>query len=257
MLTQTSDLLARAKAYVDSDDVNVGGWIPDSQWYTWMNQEYRNLYRALIRHGLMGPKFVDQDIAVTGADFYGLTQEPLAVCGVAELVTNGQYPRPLAPIQVARGRYPWVNEGAILGGAATHWQAHYGADGSVQVGLVPTPSTGTYRVRTVPPPLVLVATGADGVTTSSTVSFPHGTEERIALGMAERAYEREGVISPSLSRLISRADEEMAQAAAELLNGHAPRVRNTDYENRGWRRRGQDMAPVMWTAQPHLWWWAP
>lgn len=256
MLTPTSDLLASAKAYVDADDIQVGGWLNDALWYSWMNQEYRSLYRALLRNGLMGPKFVDQTVTATGADFYTVTTEPLAIAGVAEMV-GGRYPRPLAPLQVARGRYPWNNSGTVLGGSATHWAAHYAADGTVEVGLNPSPAAGTYVIRCVPAPLTLVATVSDPTTEANAVSFPHGTAERIALGMAERAYEREGVMSPSLGRLISKADEEMARAAGELLEGQAPKVRNVDYEFRGWRRRGQDMAPVMWTAQPQLWWWAP
>ena len=256
MLTPTSDLLARAKAYVDADDVDVGGWLNDSLWYSWMNQENRNLYRTFLRNGLMGPKFVDQTITANGSDSYILATEPLAIAGVAEMVFGGPYPRPLQPMQVLRGRYPWGVEGAIVG-SATHWAAYYEADGTVSVGLQPIPQSGTYTVRTVPQPLTLVATVSDPTTQTNQVSYPPGTEERIALGMAERAYEREGVMSPTLTRLIQRADEEMARAAAELLEGQAPKVRNVDYEYRGWRRRGQDMAPVMWTAAPQLWWWAP
>lgn len=258
MLTLTSDLLARAKAYVDADDIEVGGWLTDTLWYQWMNQEHRSLYRALIRNGLMGPIYVDQDVTADGSEFHTLAAEPLAISGVAEMV-GGQYPRPLAPMQVLRGRYPWANQSPTLGGASTHWTAYYASNGTVQIGFQPVPATGTYRIRVVPAPLVLMDTASitNSATQTDTVSFPHGTEERIALGMAERAYEREGVMSPSLGRLIQRADEEMARAAGELLEGQAPKVRNVDYEFRGWRRRGQDQSPVMWTAAPQLWWWAP
>lgn len=205
-----SELVSRARSYIDDDHDETPGWLSESRWLELAFVEYSQLYRRWIRTGLVTPAPADQTfsgthtVTVTGV---------LAVVGVAEDLGSGML-RVLTPAASAFGANPLRSH--FSGTPGTHWTATGTAD-AVTVNLEPRPTSGTYFVRYIATP---VAPGA----LSNTIDLPYGTDERLVLGIARRAKVKEGGASQVIERLIFEADGELNFAAFAKQND-APRVR--------------------------------
>lgn len=66
-----SDLIDRARVYLDDDHFDTEGWIAPATWLTSANVEYAQLYKRWIQMGLIAPAWTDSSftghtIMITG-----------------------------------------------------------------------------------------------------------------------------------------------------------------------------------------------
>ncbi len=248
MLVSVQELLDRAKAIVDADEVAVRGWIPDSTWLMWLNRETRRGYRALIRAGVLAPER-QQILFEVGFDEVEIGT-PLAVVGVYLVTDQGPVWLPqrhtvdsIVPTSFLKFEF----------GVPTHWELVNSYTTGPTALLHPAPTSGDYRVVIIPSPPALV-TASPGDHETTLIYMPDGLDERIVLGAALSAATRDGTVPPSIRDAIRLWDGELDLAAQQALVNEAPRIRNVDFRFRGTERRGQDThgaAPV----DPSSWRW--
>ena len=204
-----SDLINRARTYIDDDHDEEEGWLSPETWLALGNVEYAVLFPRLVRAGLIVPETVDQS-------FSGPTvavAEVLAIVGVAENLGGGRY-RLIEPLQSTYGRDPFRS--AVATSPAIGWLATGAAD-DVTVSLQPE-STGSYVVRYIAVPEAATALDDE-------VELPYGCDERLVLGMARRAKLKEMGASAILERLIMEKDADIAMQAHGRVDGDGPRAR--------------------------------
>lgn len=248
MQVLASDLIARAKAHTDTDEVAVQQWISDTNWLYWMNREYLRVWKANLRTGLLQiePSVTTHDAATSPQPWTVSNAQgaPLAIIGVTE--ETGDTRRVLRASQPGDG---WVTLPGISNrsGTATTWSAYHMPldDDPVIVRTNPVPASGTYKIYWVPPPLAVTAT-------TDVLKLLPGWDERIVLGMARSAFARGSQMPPSIERMIQEYDQEVELSGQLATQRNGVRVKNMDRELRGWSRKGQDVGPP-WDVD--LWWW--
>jgi hypothetical protein len=223
MQFQWSDLIARAKVYLDDDHQEQGGWIASDKLMTIAQVEYANLYRRWVRMGLVRPAPTDTTFNVDSTGKWlpivgGLPAPPLtgvlAIVGVAEDL--GNFVRLLRPAQSLLGPDPFWKGSTPYTYKAQAWAAH-GSGDNLYLELDTADTSTTYTVRWVP--TVPYATD-----TSTIIELPYGGDERLVLGIARRALVKESAISRQLEQLMMEAEAEMSlESFARAAGG--PRVR--------------------------------
>lgn len=208
-----SDLIARARTYVDDDheDQPGGGWIKPERWLLLGNVEYAQLRKKWIRTGLVTPTatdtaFTDDTASVTGV---------LCTIGVAEDLGNGDY-RVLQDGQPLFGSNAFYRTGD---GYPAYYETHGEAD-SLTYTLKPPPTSGSFIVRT-------IGTVAYATSTAATIDLPYGGDEVLVLGMAKRAHVKDSGGSRNLEMLLKEANEEMVMGAVGRNRNDSPRARRT------------------------------
>ena len=226
--TLYTEMIDRAKSAADMHD----GFPSITTWLYFLNAEFNKLWVKLIRSGYP-PSVTYTSITATGAASYSIT-EPSAVIAVYGISTSApatQYYN----IPVKRG---W--EQTFLRTSTYPKECYISSDitaGTLVVKFSPSPSSGTFYVVNVPkPPKIVSTTPASGQ--SNSVNLPFGWEERIVLGMAQRALAKEETINPAIENELQAVDEQidthvmdyiLQQSNTAHASGDFPDSRSVNY----------------------------
>lgn len=222
--TQTQVLIDRARAASDMHD----NFVTDAEWVYWATQERMALDLFLARSG-WAIDFTTLPYTVTGLEAgvfdFGLTSV-MAIVGIWESSSQG----------VRRLKYEdSVNFYRQTDGASPHtghpssYRVRARNDGLL-VNFWPTPTTGSTLV-------VVYMAHPQAITLVGSVSYPMGWEERIVLGMARRALEKEESDSTPILRQIREMDSQIEQLCWNRVMSESPSIRNVDLDTYGWTDR--------------------
>lgn len=211
------ELVDRAVAAADMHDDFVTG----PQWLRWATVEHRDLAVRIAQLGYVLNE-TSVDITMTGAAEYPF-DEPLAVIGVYEITTNNLLRR-VAKVNPFDAHRQSAN---TITGPARQFSIKRNDSDKVIISFFPNPTSGTYRVYSVPHPNAITAVG-------DLVYYPLGWEERIVLGMARRALAKEESDTGPISQQVAQCESNLEASVWNRLLGDAPTVRNTDSVERGW-----------------------
>jgi hypothetical protein len=168
MIVTWQSLIDRARMYVDDDHKGEQAWLTPAQWLALGNVEYQQIYRRLLRMGLVVPAITEIGLsgpttAVTGV---------LAVIGVAEDL--GTSMRIIPPAQPTHGRDPyWRGSSASLASPIT-WSA-VGTSDSLAVSLDPAPDNLIAPVAAAPAVAATLDLSPTGGKFPDGVILPHLT----------------------------------------------------------------------------------
>lgn len=206
-----SELIRAARVYKDDDHEDEDSWLNPADWLRLFNVEYAQLYPRWVRAGLIVPPYTDTPMT----DITTVINNVLAIVGVARKDGNRYYP--LEHLQPQLGHSPWLDTDA--GNHSVGWVAR-GTGDNLTVELTPPPSdAGNYIVRYITRPAYF--TSAD-----DTVELPYGADERLVLGMADRAGIKDSTTSRKVSEKIFDADAQLNFLA--FGRGGGPRVRRVN-----------------------------
>ena len=238
----TAELVERAMAAADMHD----SFVTERQWMYWASQERMALDLFLARSGWT-QSFETLTITVAGTEGgeFDLDTDLMAIVAVHQVNTQGVRRLRIAdPATFLRAQ-----PGGTQRGHAMEYRARRTAD-TLVLNLSPEPLTGeTYLVTYVPHPLRLTLTTPAPSGYASSVSYPMGWEERIVLGMARRALDKEESDSTPIQRQIAEMNSHIEQLCWDRAMGDSPSIINSDVERRGWVDR-------LSYPGPYLWWWA-
>lgn len=199
-----SELIDRARLYVDDDHNDQSGWIKPARWLVLGQVEYEQLYGRWVQMGLIGPEPIDHTFTGPSATLANV----LAIVGVAEVQGPDSY-RILRDAQAAMGRKPIRGD---HDGPATSWEA-YGTGEELTVRVHPSDTRGEYMVRYVP------TTGRRTDNPNEFVELPYRADERLVLGMARRALVKESSQSSAINALIREVEEGLNFEASQRNGG--------------------------------------
>lgn len=239
----TAELIERAMAAADMHD----SFVTPRQWMYWASQERIALDLFIARSGWT-QGFETVTITVTGAEAgsFVLTPSIQAIVAVHQISTQGV--RRLKFSDVAS--FLLVQPGGTAMGNASEWRAKR-TDTVFTLNLYPEPKPNEqYLVTYLPHPTRLTLDSAPAVGYSNTVAYPMGWEDRIVLGMARRALEKEESDSGAIRGQMAEMDRQIEQACWDMSTSDGPTVIGTDIERRGWIDR-------LSYPRPFAWWWAP
>lgn len=225
-------LIDRAAAIADMHD----SFVTTNQWLAWLNTEIRALDIFMARAGWVLPAAT---VATDTSAPYGFTiaAETLAIVGVWEEI-NGRYRllRPMHPVEFQQQN---ATTGVATGAAQNYMVTNTPSADTLTVSLFPRPLSGTYVIYSIP-----VSTLA--ASTSTSLYYPMGFEERLVLGMARKALVKEESDIGAISVLIQEQDQRIEEACWSRMLGEAPSVRNIDPQTRGWTMFPEWPAPARW-----------
>lgn len=261
MQVSSTDLIAAVRGVIDADEVAPGKWASDSLLLSWLNHGVVRLWRKAAMAGRIMPSILSTTPGTTGTITIGgdpvafpnddTVTEPLVIFGVAEQMSQG--PRPLRLANAGFGPVPYPFQSMTGSTAQVWWVTRGPTAGQYIINLGPSVTSGNYVVTWLAKPAQLVTANPDpGQATE--LDIPAGLEMYPVLYAARMANTRGGAAPPSVQRQLDEMDSELTFAAELLLQGNAPRVINTDYERRGWFRRGQDKIAHYGQFDS---WWAP
>lgn len=192
--THYTELIERAQSNID----DVGGdFLKTSEWLYHANAEIKKLNVKLVRGGFP-PSVTSETITANGSAQYNIDQ-PMAVIAMYEIIGDTYYRVPIKP--------KWKQHKVVTGTHPVECYAFPNTSiGKLSFSFYPNPTSGTFVALIVPTPDKLVST-TPAVGESQYVTLPFGWEERIVLGMSQRALSKEETISPSLNAEISAVDE--------------------------------------------------
>lgn len=228
--TLYTEMIDRAKSAADMHD----GFPSIVTWLYFLNAELNKLWVRLLRSGYP-PTVTSVPVVATGAAAYTAT-EPSAVIAMHGSTVSGSTTRYYnIPIKrlwekttIRSGTYPF--ECYIDSAVAT---------GLINISFYPNPTSGTFTLLVVPKPAKVVS-GTPAAGQSSSVVLPFGWEERVVLGMAQRALAKEETVNPNIEREISALDEQidthvmdyiLGQSNAASATGDFPTALQTNYLN--------------------------
>lgn len=221
-----SEIIERAKVYIDDDHDEEGGWIDDDVWLKLTQVEYGQLYKRWIRASVIAPATTDTSFTGPSTALTGV----LAIIGVAEDLGDGQY-RVLSASQPEFGRNPIRS---TSDSPAVCWSAN-GTGDNLTITLYPADTQRTYFVRYLTVP-------ARATSVAATVELPFGSDERLVLGTARRTKLKDSSTSSLLNGLIFDADAELAFTGAGRNNGDGLRI----ITGRSTPRSGFSASPLYW-----------
>jgi hypothetical protein len=233
----TSELVERAKAAADMHD----NFVTAAQWMYWATQENYTLNLLMARSG-WPLDHTTASITITSAQagVYPLhpTVAPkvMAIISVHESTSAGL--RRLLYKDAMSFLHQPVGS-SIHEGHARFYRVNRTSDDAVTLNMFPTPQVGqVYVVTYIPQPLKMVTSGATALVSSTTVNFPMGWEERIVLGMARRALEKEESDATPILRQMAEMDSQIEQLCWNRVISEAPAIRNVDRDVYGWDNLG-------------------
>lgn len=184
-----SELIRAARVYKDDDHDDEDAWLDDADWLRLFNVEYAYLYPRWVRQNLVTPPYTDLVMSANAQSVTGV----LAIAGVAKLV-DGRYTE-LPQLQPALGRAAFID---YIDGPPTGWSA-YGTGDELTVSVNGIIGSDTYVIRYIERPAYFTAT-------TDTVELPYGADERLVLGMADRAGIKDSTVSRKVMEKIMDAD---------------------------------------------------
>jgi hypothetical protein len=197
--TTYTDILDRARSTADMRDSD---FVTPTDWLRWANLEKYALDVTIARAGII-LKEGREDITATGAAQYEIN-DPIAVLGVYEL-RDGRYRRLRSSDTMDGAGFHQTN----VTGQGQIYRVFQNTLGKISIQFYPIPTDGTYQVFIVPQDAAL--------TTSSSVNYPLGWEERIVLGMAKRALSKEESPTKHVDDLMAQTDRLIEEAAWDRL----------------------------------------
>ena len=231
----TTELVNRAKAAADMHD----DFVTPAQWMYWASQERMSLDLLLARSG-WALDFETATITVAGTESGAFelisdTDEPIVVMAIVAVHEYGSAGTRLLTYSDSVGFLAQLPTQTIVTGHPSKYRIRRNED-SLVFNFFPNPTTGlTFVVTYVPHPLKLTTDAnlnEDEFTDS--VTYPMGWEERIVLGMARRALEKEESDSGPLMRQLQQIDAEIEELCWSRVMSANPTIRNVDYQTRGW-----------------------
>lgn len=241
----TAEIFERFKAAADLHD----DFVTPRQGMYWASQERMALDLFIATKG-WAQAFETLTLTVTGTEAGSFIIDPPDAIGVMAVVAvfqiDGEQSRRLEYQDAASWMYR--SRTTAVGNAAYYRCKHY--KDTVQLDMTPSPTSGeTYVVVYLPHPtrLTLDAVPAEGYT--NVVHYPMGWEERIVLGMAARALDKEESDSGAIQRQIRKLEADIEQLCADRVMGEGLTVINSDIDKRGWGRG------IVYPS-PASWWWA-
>lgn len=223
----TQTLVDRARAAADMHD----NFVTDAEWMSWATQERMALDLLLARSGWV-QDYDTVTYTVTGTENgvfdFGLTSV-MAVIGVWESGTAGV--RRLQ-LEDSVNFFRQLNGSTIAVGHPKSYRVKANND-ALSFNFWPTPSTGTVLVALyIDHPATLSLSGG-----TTSVIYPMGWEERIVLGMARKALEKEESDSTPILRRMKEMESQIEELCWSRVTAEAPSVRNVDLDTRGWTDR--------------------
>lgn len=227
-------LIDRAASISDMHD----DFITPKEWLAWYNTE-----RVALQYSLasQGAALQDLQMDTTPAmNVFQLTGQVLAIVGVWEvlpstrlrevrIVNFADNVRQLTSQTTGAAQYVMVDTETTVGTEATNFR------------FFPVPTTGEYLIVTLKAP-------DKANIVNDTTTIPMGLEERIVLGMAERALIKEESDTSEIRRKIQQMDEMVEQYAYKKVFTQAPTIRNVDRRERGW-------LDDVFCVNPDTWFW--
>lgn len=225
------DIVDRAAAAADMH----GDFVTAAQWLAWYKVEHRALELFVARSGWV----TNLASTVDASSFTITVPAPFAILGVYE-VRDSKY-RPLKfqnQVDFTKQAY---SSPAETGDAYTYSLLTSTTTDDVTIHMFPKPTSGTYRCLYIPTSTLPTAL-------TSSITWPLGWEERIVLGMARRALEKEESDSRFIQKQMAEWDSVIEEFCFARQLADAPRVRNVDYNERGW-------LDSMFTGSYEAWHW--
>lgn len=228
MIVTTRELYNRAAAAADMHD----GFVTPAQSMYWASQENLNLALFLARSGWI-QNVLTTTLTVDGteAGVFDLDVSPLAIVAVHH-VRGGVY-RQLKHNNAIDFLRQTPGSGPVTGDPTEYRVTWNQADDLLSLSFYPEPQSGTTIVVSyIPEPdrLTLSDNPDDGYANS--VNYPMGWEERIVLGMARRALEKEESDSTPVLRQIRECESYIEEACWNRALAESPTIRNVDRRSR-------------------------
>lgn len=240
----TAELVERAKAAADMHD----NFVTPRQWMYWASQERMALDLFIARAGWT-QALETTTITVTGSEAGAFTPTTdngvMAIVAVHQSTASGvrrlNYADPATFLR--------VTPGGTQRGEAQEYRCKWSGD-TLVLNFFPEPATGeTYLVTYLPHPLRLTLDASPASGYANSVSYPMGWEERIILGLARRALQKEEADTRAIAAEIAAMDQQIEELCWSRVTTEPPVVVNTDGHKRAWGDR--------LTYPPAVnWWWA-
>ena len=209
------ELIDRAAGAADMHD----NFVKPSLWLQWASLERYALELFMARSG-WPVDFDSHTITVTGSEggTYSIPHDMLAVVCVHRIESDGlrrlEYDDAVTFLRQLPGSSVWR-------GMSQKFRMKRVTD-TFTFQFYPEPEAGDqFLVTYIPKPLRLT-------TTTNTVNYPMGWEERIVLGMARRALEKEESDAGPIRRQITELDQQIEELCWNRVMSAAPKVRNAD-----------------------------
>jgi hypothetical protein len=195
----------------------------------WATQENLNLALFLARSGWT-QNVLTETITVAGTEDgeFELTASPLAIVAVHQSKSTGyrrlRHTNYVDFIRQAPGS-------SLATGDPVDWVAKWdqAADSTVLC-FYPEPPTGTVLVVSyVPEPERLTLSSSPDTGYANSVNYPMGWEERVVLGIARRALEKEESDSSAILRQIRECEASIEAACWDRVLAESPTIRNVDH----------------------------
>lgn len=246
MNVTTREIYNRAAAAADMHD----SFVTPAQFNHWATQENLALALFLARSGWTN-NVNTMTITVDGteAGAYTLTSiDPLAIVAVHHV--RGTQCRQIRLNNAVDYLRQTPGSSVATGDPAEYRVIWDQTNDCYSLGFYPEPTAGmTIVVSYIPEPARLTLDTSPAAGYANSVNYPMGWEERVVLGCARRAMEKEESDSSGLMRQIAECDQRVEQACWDRVLTEHPVIRNLDHSHRGWTDRMSYPSPLSW-------WWA-
>ena len=216
-------------------------FVSTTQWYYWLNKENLALASLIARAG-----WVDNIKSLTitpngtesGQFVISTPLIPLAIVSVHEVAPNTQSLRTLKhqnPVEFLR-QLPGSTINQF--GRSNEYRVVWDQDSDdlyLNFYPEPTPGIATFMVQYIPAPKKVVTSVSDATKEALTVIYPLGWEERIVLGMAREALDKEETDTARIEKKIGQIEQRIEEHCYAKVLSSVPTIRNSDADERGWK----------------------
>ncbi len=224
MNVTTRELYNRAAAAADMHDT----FVTPAQAMFWASQENLNLALFIARSGWV-QNVLTETITVDGTEdgVFPLTADPLAIVCVHQSDSTGYRALRYNNYVDFRRQAPGSS---LVTGDPVEFMVRWDQDSDAMVfGFYPEPPSGTVLIVSyIPEPDRLTLDSAPAAGYANSVNYPMGWEERVVLGMARRALEKEESDSTALIRQMRECDSAIESACWDRALADSPTIRNVD-----------------------------
>lgn len=221
------NIIDRAVSAADMHDL----FVTPTEWLAWFNAERQALDILSARSGWVLNRV--STTTIPGAATYAHPTEVMAIIGVWEAEPGGRF-RPIVPRDYV-SNFVQSSVGPFTG-PAVFYSAVTDDSGQTTFTFYPRPTSGNYIIA------FLDATPTATAVTDS-VRFPMGIEERLVLGMARRALDKEESETSAIEKRVAREEQRVEEVAASKLFAYGAKVRDVDLSERGWGLNGFEIPP--------------
>ncbi len=219
------------------------GFISPVQWYYWMNKENYALALFIARAGWV-ENIQTLTITPTGTEngkfILNLPNIPLAIVAIHEVGTNLQGVRLLKNSNAVEFLRQLPGSTVNPFGHSKEYRVIWDQDNDQYfINFFPEPSLSTqYMVSYIPAPKKLVQTVNDATKEALSVTYPLGWEERVVLGMAREALDKEESDTVRIEKKLKDMESRIEEFCWSRILSAVPTIRNSDQDERGWSDKG-------------------